>query len=189
MGNIMKIGYARVSTNQQDTKLQLDALNDAGCEKIYEEKISGGKTDRPELNQCLKAMNPNDVLVVWKLDRLGRSLQHLIEIINTLKSENKGFQSLTENIDTTTPTGTLIFHIFASLAEFEKSLIRQRVLAGLDAARKSGTKFGRPEALNPKDKEMAITMFNGGATKNDIAKHFGVTRQTVYALLKQIESD
>jgi DNA invertase Pin-like site-specific DNA recombinase len=98
----MKIGYARVSTNQQDTKLQLDALNVAGCTKIYEEKISGGKTDRTELNQCLKAMNTNDVLVVWKLDRLGRSLQHLIEIINQLESENKGFQSLTESIDTTT---------------------------------------------------------------------------------------
>jgi DNA invertase Pin-like site-specific DNA recombinase len=184
----MKIGYARVSTNQQDTKLQLDALNVAGCTKIYEEKISGGKTDRPELNQCLKAMNTNDVLVVWKLDRLGRSLQHLIEIINQLESENKGFQSLTESIDTTTtPAGKLVFHIFASLAEFEKSLIRQRVMAGLEAARKSGTKFGRPEALSPKDKEMAITMFNGGATKNDIAKHFGVTRQTVYAILKEVE--
>lgn len=185
----MKIGYARVSTNQQDTNLQLDALNAAGCEKIYEEKISGSKTDRPELQQCLKAMNPNDVLVVWKLDCLGRSLQHLIEIINQLESRAIGFQSLTESIDTTTPTGKLVFHIFASLAEFEKSLIRQRVMAGLDAARKSGTKFGRPEAFSSKDKEMAITMFNGGATKNDIAKHFGVTRQTVYALLKQIDSN
>jgi DNA invertase Pin-like site-specific DNA recombinase len=183
----MKIGYARVSTNQQDTKLQLDALREAGCEKIYEEKISGGKTDRPELNQCLKAMNPNDVLVVWKLDRLGRSLQHLIEIINQLEFENKGFHSLTESIDTTTPTGKLVFHIFASLAEFEKSLIRQRVMAGLEAARKSGTKFGRPNALAQKDKEMAITMFNGGATKNDIAKHFGITRQTVYSILKDYE--
>ncbi len=133
-------------------------------------------------------MNPNDVLVVWKLDRLGRSLQHLIEIITNLESANKGFQSLTESIDTTTPTGKLVFHIFASLAEFEKSLIRQRVMAGLDAARKSGTKFGRPEALSPKDKDMAITMFNGGATKNAIAQHFGVTRQTIYSLLKEIET-
>jgi len=182
----MKYGYARVSTNQQDTKLQIDALQDAGCEKIYEEKLSGGRTDRPELNQCLKAMNPNDILVVWKLDRLGRSLQHLIEIVNKLEQESKGFQSLTEHINTTSPTGKLIFHIFASLAEFEKSLIRQRVMAGLEASRKMGTKFGRPEALSKTDKEMAITMFNGGATKGSIAQHFGVARQTIYTLLREI---
>ena len=184
----MKYGYARVSTNQQDTKLQIDALLASGCEKIYEDKMSGTKTDRPELNNCLKAMNANDVLVVWKLDRLGRSLQHLIEVVHKLEEENKGFQSLTEHIDTTSPTGKLVFHIFAALADFEKSLIRQRVMAGLEASRKMGTKFGRPEALTAKDKEMAITMFNGGATKNAIAQHFGVARQTIYALLKQIET-
>ncbi len=184
----MKYGYARVSTNQQDTKLQIDALLASGCSKIYEDKMSGTKTDRPELNNCLKAMNANDVLVVWKLDRLGRSLQHLIEVVHKLEEENKGFQSLTEHIDTTSPTGKLVFHIFAALAEFEKSLIRQRVMAGLEASRKMGTKFGRPEALTAKDKEMAITMFNGGATKNAIAQHFGVARQTIYALLKQIET-
>jgi DNA invertase Pin-like site-specific DNA recombinase len=184
----MKYGYARVSTNQQDTKLQIDALLASGCEKIYEDKMSGGKIDRPELNQCLKAMNENDVLVVWRLDRLGRSLQHLIEVVHKLEEENKGFQSLTEHIDTTSPTGKLVFHIFAALAEFEKSLIRQRVMAGLEASRKMGTKFGRPESLTAKDKEMAITMFNGGATKNAIAQHFGVARQTIYALLKQIET-
>ena len=184
----MKYGYARVSTNQQDTQLQIHALQAAGCIKIYQETMSGTKTDRPELNQCLKAMNENDVLVVWKLDRLGRSLQHLIQVVNTLEAENKGFQSLTENIDTTSPTGKLIFHIFGSLAEFERGLIRQRVIAGLDASRKMGTKFGRPEALTAKDKEMAITMFNGGATKGSIAKHFGVARQTIYALLKEVET-
>jgi DNA invertase Pin-like site-specific DNA recombinase len=183
----MKYGYARVSTNSQDTKLQIDALVEAGCKKIYEDKISGSKTDRPELNQCLKAMDENDILVVWKLDRLGRSLQHLITVVHELEQQNKGFQSLTENIDTTNPTGKLIFHIFASLAEFEKSLIRQRVMAGLEASRKTGTKFGRPEALSQKDKDMAITMFNGGATKGAIANHFGVARQTIYSLLKEVE--
>jgi len=172
----------------QDTKLQIDALLASGCEKIYEDKMSGGKIDRPELNQCLKAMNENDILVVWKLDRLGRSLQHLIEVVHTLEQENKGFQSLTEHIDTTSPTGKLVFHLFASLAEFEKSLIRQRVIAGLEASRKMGTKFGRPEALTDKDKEMAIIMYNGGATKGSIANHFGVARQTIYALLKQLET-
>jgi DNA invertase Pin-like site-specific DNA recombinase len=184
----MKYGYARVSTNSQDTKLQIDALLASGCEKIYEDKMSGSKVDRPELNQCLKAMNENDVLVVWKLDRLGRSLQHLITVVHELEQQQKGFQSLTENIDTTSPTGKLVFHLFASLAEFEKSLIRQRVIAGLEASRKMGTKFGRPEALTDKDKEMAIIMYNGGATKGSIANHFGVARQTIYALLKQIET-
>ena len=183
----MKYGYARVSTNQQDTQLQIHALKAAGCSKIYQETMSGTKTDRPELNQCLKAMDENDVLVVWKLDRLGRSLQHLIEVVNTLEVENKGFQSLTENIDTTSPTGKLIFHIFGSLAEFERGLIRQRVMAGLEASRKMGTKFGRPHALTAKEKEMAVTMFNGGATKGSIAQHFGVARQTIYALLKDAE--
>lgn len=183
----MKIGYARVSTNSQDNQLQIDALKAAGCEKIYEEKASGANTDRPELKQCLKAMNHGDVLVTWKMDRLGRSLQHLIEIINQLESEGKGYQSLTENIDTTSPTGKLIFHIFGSLAEFERSLIRQRVMAGLEASKKMGTKFGRPSALSPTQRDMAITMFNGGATKGAIAKHFGVARQTIYALLKEVE--
>jgi DNA invertase Pin-like site-specific DNA recombinase len=183
----MKIGYARVSTNQQDTQLQIDALVSAGCEKIYEEKASGANTDRPELKQCLKAMNKGDVLVCYSLSRLGRSLQHLIEVVSTLESEEKGFQSLTESIDTTSPTGKLIFHIFASLAEFERNLIRQRVVAGLEASRKMGTKFGRPEALSSKDKNMAITMFQGGATKNAIAKHFGVARQTIYSILKEVE--
>ena len=184
----MKYGYARVSTNQQDTKMQIDALREAGCEKVYEDKISGSKTDRPELNQCLKAMNKDDVLVVWKLDRLGRSLQHLIEVVHKLEEENKGFQSLTENIDTTSPTGKLVFHLFAALAEFERSLIRQRVMAGLEASKKMGKKFGRPNALTDKDKEMAVAMFNGGATKGSIAQHFGVARQTIYALLKQVET-
>ena len=183
----MKYGYARVSTNSQDTKLQIDALVEAGCKKIYEDKISGNKTDRPELNQCLKAMDENDILVVWKLDRLGRSLQHLITVVHELEQQNKGFQSLTENIDTTNPTGKLIFHIFASLAEFERSLISQRVMAGLEASKKTGTKFGRPNALTNKDKEMAIVMFNGGATKGAIANHFGVARQTIYSLLKEVE--
>jgi DNA invertase Pin-like site-specific DNA recombinase len=183
----MKYGYARVSTHSQDTKLQIDALVEAGCKKIYEDKISGSKTDRPELNQCLKAMDENDVLVVWKLDRLGRSLQHLITVVHELEQQNKGFQSLTESIDTTNPTGKLIFHIFASLAEFERSLISQRVIAGLEASKKMGTKFGRPNALTDKDKEMAIVMFNGGATKGAIANHFGVARQTIYSLLKEVE--
>ena len=183
----MKVGYARVSTNEQDTHLQIDALNAIGCELIYQEKQSGAKKDRPELQQCLKSLRDSDVLIVWKLDRLGRSLQHLIEVVSDLEERKIGFQSLTENIDTTTPTGKLIFHIFGSLAEFERGLIRERVKAGLEAAKKRGKKFGRPDALDDKAKEMAFAMFNGGALKIDIAKHFGVTRQTIYTLLKDIE--
>jgi DNA invertase Pin-like site-specific DNA recombinase len=185
---MMKIGYARVSTNDQDTQLQLDALNHVGCERIYEEKQSGAKTDRPELQQCLKSLREGDLLIVWKLDRLGRSLQHLIETVTDLENRQIGFQSLTENIDTTSPTGKLIFHIFGSLAEFERGLIRERVKAGLAAAKKKGKKFGRPDALNEKDKEMALAMFNGGATKIDISRHFNVTRQTIYTLLKEYET-
>ena len=184
----MKIGYARVSTSEQDTQLQLDALHGVGCKRIYEEKQSGAKTDRPELQQCLKSLREGDVLIVWKLDRLGRSLQHLIEVISDLESRKVGFQSVTENIDTTNSTGKLIFHIFGSLAEFERGLIRERVKAGLAAAKKKGVKFGRPDALTEKDKEMALAMFNGGATKIDIARHFNVTRQTIYTLLKVHEA-
>jgi DNA invertase Pin-like site-specific DNA recombinase len=181
----MKMGYARVSTNDQDTQLQIDALTVAGCERIYQEKQSGAKQDRPELQQCLKSLRAEDILIVWKLDRLGRSLHHLIEVIKVLENRQIGFQSLTENIDTTNPTGKLIFHIFGSLAEFERGLIRERVKAGLAVAKNKGTKFGRPEALNDKDKDMALAMFNGGATKIAIARHFKVTRQTIYTLLKE----
>ncbi len=184
----MNIGYARVSTNDQDTQLQLDALNLVGCERIYEEKQSGAKTDRPELLQCLKSLREGDLLIVWKLDRLGRSLQHFIETVTDLENRQIGFQSLTENIDTTSPTGKLIFHIFGSLAEFERGLIRERVKAGLAAAKKKGKKFGRPDALNEKDKEMALAMFNGGATKIDISRHFNVTRQTIYTILKEYDA-
>ena len=181
----MKMGYARVSTNDQDTQLQIDALTVAGCERIYQEKQSGAKQDRPELQQCLKSLRAEDILIVWKLDRLGRSLHHLIEVIKVLENRQIGFQSLTENIDTTNPTGKLIFHIFGSLAEFERGLIRERVKAGLAVAKNKGTKFGRPEALNDKDKDMALAMFTGGATKIAIARHFKVTRQTIYTLLKE----
>ena len=183
----MKVGYARVSTNEQDTHLQIDALKAIGCELIYQEKQSGAKKDRTELQQCLKSLREDDILIVWKLDRLGRSLQHLIEVVSDLEERKIGFQSLTENIDTTSPTGKLIFHIFGSLAEFERGLIRERVKAGLEAAKKRGKKFGRPDALDDKAKEMALAMFNGGALKIDIARHFGVTRQTVYSLLKEVE--
>lgn len=177
----MKIGYARVSTAGQDTAIQIDALKNASCESIYEETASG----RTELEQCLKSLRRDDILVVWKLDRLGRSLQHLLQIINNLEERGVGFISLTESINTTTSTGKLIFNIFSSLAEFERALIKDRVIAGLESARKKGRVGGRPLALNEKQLQLAIAMFNGGALKSDIAKHFNVSRQTIYSVLKE----
>ena len=184
----MKIGYARVSASEQNAQLQRDALYAVGCEQIYEEKTAVSKTERPELQLCLKSLAEGDELIVWKLDRLGRSLQHLIEIISDLESRKVGFKSVTENIDTTNSTGALIFHLFGSLAEFERGLLRERVKAGLAAAKNKGVKFGRPNALSEKDKEIALAMFNSGETKIAIARHFNVTRQTIYTLLKSHEA-
>ena len=131
----MIIGYARVSTHDQNLDSQLDALQKADCEQIFQEKITGKSKDRPELLSCLKALRKGDVLIVWKLDRLARSLKDLVEIITDLNQREIGFKSLTEAIDTTSATGRLVFHIFGALAEFEHSLIRERTIAGLDAAR------------------------------------------------------
>src|SRR5690349_15412935 len=140
----MLIGYARVSTDDQTLDLQLDALKAAGCERrrVYTDTASGAKTDRPGLAKALDMLREGDILVVWRLDRLGRSLPHLIEVVGDLKGRHIGFKSLTENIDTTTPAGELIFHIFASLAQFERELIRERTMAGLVAARARGRKGG-----------------------------------------------
>lgn len=139
----MIIGYARVSTHDQNLDSQLDALQKADCEQIFQEKITGKIKDRPELISCLKALRKGDVLVVWKLDRLARSLKDLVEIITDLNQREIGFKSLTEAIDTNSATGRLVFHIFGALAEFEHSLIRERTIAGLDAARARGRKGGR----------------------------------------------
>ncbi len=143
----MYIGYARVSTLEQTLDLQKDALNAAGCEIVYEDTISGAKAERPGLQKALDYMRKGDTLVVWRLDRLGRSLKHLIDLMTKLEERDIGFKSLTEQLDTTTPGGRLIFHLFASLAEFERDLIRERTQAGLLAARARGRKGGRPRSL------------------------------------------
>ena len=147
----MIIGYARVSTHDQNLDSQLDALQKADCEQIFQEKITGKIKDRPELISCLKALRKGDVLIVWKLDRLARSLKDLVEIITDLNQREIGFKSLTEAIDTTSATGRLVFHIFGALAEFEHSLIRERTIAGLDAARARGRKGGRKPSMSEKD--------------------------------------
>lgn len=144
----MKIGYARVSTEDQNLDLQNDALKEAKCDHIFEEKISGKIKDRPALDEAPNFMRKGDTLVVWKLDRLGRSLKHLIEIINRLMDNGMYFKSLQEKIDTTSTSGKLIFHIFATLAEFEREIISERTKAGLKAARARGRFGGRPKKLN-----------------------------------------
>jgi DNA invertase Pin-like site-specific DNA recombinase len=144
----MKIGYARVSTKDQDLGLQIDALQKAGCEKLYREVVSGARTERPVLDRVVDSLRTGDVLVIWKLDRLGRSLKHLVELVNTLRERGVGLQSLNDPIDTTTPQGRLSFNLFASLAEFERDLIRERTQAGLSAARARGRNGGRPKGLS-----------------------------------------
>jgi len=181
----MRIGYARVSTKEQDTQLQIDALKKAGCEVIYEEKVSGSKLDRLELENCLKSLRKGDELMVWKLDRLGRSLSQLINIIEEIREKGVEFSVITENIDTSTPSGKMMFHIFATIAEYERSMVKERVCAGLDVARKNGRYGGRPNALSGSDKKMAIAMLKGGATKSEISKHFNVCRQTIYRFFKE----
>jgi DNA invertase Pin-like site-specific DNA recombinase len=144
------IGYARVSTADQNPALQLDALNAASCLKVYTDRASGAAAERPELARALDDLRPGDTLVVWRLDRLGRSLRHLVEIVTQLEERKVGLRSLSESIDTTSPSGKLVFHIFCSLAEFERALLRERTAAGLAAARARGRLGGRPRALTPR---------------------------------------
>jgi DNA invertase Pin-like site-specific DNA recombinase len=181
---VTDIGYARVSTRDQNLGLQLDALRKAGCDgRIYQDEgVSGKLTTRPQLDKCIAAVSPGDTLVVLKLDRLGRSLQHLVTVVNELKERGVGFRSLTENIDTTTNSGRLIFHIFAALAEFERGLIIERTMAGLDTARANGKVGGRRPALTPTRAKLALHMLDEGEKVADVARAFSVSRATIYRL-------
>jgi DNA invertase Pin-like site-specific DNA recombinase len=182
----MLIGYARVSTQDQHAELQLDALYKVGCEQIFQEKMTGTLRERPELSLCLRMLRKGDTLVVWRMDRLARSLKDLVEIIDDLHQREIGFRSLTESIDTTSASGKLIFHIFGALAEFEHSLILERTRAGLEAARARGRKGGRKYALSTTEVKMAAAMLSDPLmTKTEVAKHFGVTRVTLNAALKR----
>src|SRR3954452_22103165 len=162
----MEIGYARVSTGEQTLDLQLDALA-SRCGRVFEETASGAKAERLLLTEALAYARPGDTLVVWRLDRLGRSLRHLIEVVTELQGRGVGFRSLTEQIDTTTPGGKLIFHVFGALAEFERELIRERTQAGLRAARARGRLGGRPKKLDAKQLALAQKLYEDGQT--DIA--------------------
>src|SRR5256714_2255054 len=184
----MLVGYARVSTSDQTLNLQKDALKKIGCTKIFTDIASGAKEERKGLDEALAYVREGDTLVVWRLDRLGRSLKHLIETITNLNKRKIGFKSLTESIDTTTSNGRLIFNIFASLAEFERDLIRERTKAGLQAARARGRVGGRPKAqtLNtPKKVAMAQSLYdNKNNTIDDICKTLNISRATLYRYIK-----
>jgi len=180
----MLIGYARVSTNDQNLDLQVDALRAAGCEQIFTDAISGSKADRPGLNQALTMLREGDTLVVWQLSRLGRSLKHLIDTVQGLEDRGVGFKSLNEGLDTTTNGGKLVFHIFGALAEFERSLIQERTKAGLESARARGRVGGRPKKLDDKKVAMARRMLEDPQeTIGNVADVLGVSRSTLHRYL------
>jgi len=180
----MLIGYARVSTRDQKPHLQLDALQEAGCERIFEETASGAKRDRRELKAVLDFMRAGDNLVVWKLDRLARSTRQLLETVEALELRGIGLKILTQNIDTTNAGGRLIFTVFSAIAEFEREIIRERTRAGLDAARSRGRTGGRPRALSDKDlKEARVLLTDPEITVEDVARRLGVGPSTLYRYL------
>ena len=177
----MLIGYARVSTTEQNLDLQTDALQATGCARLYTDTVSGVKMDRPGLMAALAQCRKGDTLVVWKLDRLGRSLPHLVETVRALGDRGAGFKSLQENIDTTTSGGRLFFHIFASLAEFERDLIRERTNAGLSAARARGRKGGRPKGVDQKKQKAARALKQDPRhSVREICEIVGISRNTYY---------
>ena len=182
----MLIGYASVSTPDQTLNLQQDALEKAGCTKIFTDTASGATVERKGLEEALSFIRGGDTLVVWRLDRLGRSLKDLIEKLTELHTRNIGFKSLTENIDTTTPGGKLIFHMFGALAEFERDLIKERTNAGLQAARASGRRGGRPQVLSEKKVAMLRALYaDKSHSVDDICKTLNIGRTTLYRYLKE----
>lgn len=179
----MMIGYARVSTQDQNLDLQTEALNRAGCEKIYEDKISGVRTERPGLTRALEMLREGDTLVVWKLDRLGRSVKQLVDMVGELHKRGIQFKSLTDAIDTGTPAGRFFFHVMASLAEMERELIIERTRAGLDAAKQLGRKGGRKPKMTSSKIESAKKLLASGIPPRDVAKDLGVSVPTLYRWL------
>lgn len=176
----MQIGYVRVSTNDQNTALQRNALKCAGCELIFEDKISGKTSDRPGLKKLLKALSPGDTLIVWKLDRLGRSMRHLVTLIEELRQRGINFRSLTDSIDTSTPMGRFFFHVMGALAEMERELIVERTRAGLDAARAQGRIGGRRPKLTDEQWAQAGRLIAAGETRQRVALIYDVGLSTLY---------
>ena len=185
----MRIGYARVSTHEQNLDLQKDGLKTAGCEIIFVDKVSGVAAARPGIDNILSYLREGDTLLVWRLDRLGRSLKDLIDLVGKLEERNIGFQSLQEAIDTTNSGGKLIFHIFGALAEFERNLIQERTKAGLAAARARGKKGGRPKALNEQQRALVIRLYNERKNSiKEICEMMNISKPTLYSYLQQEKS-
>ncbi len=181
----MLVGYARVSTDDQNLNLQRDALEQAGCEQIFEDQLSGAKAERPGLHQALQYARAGDTIVVWRLDRLSRSLKDLIEMVTLLESKAIGLKSLQEAIDTSSSSGKLIFHIFGALAEFERNLIRERTQAGLQAARARGRKGGRPKSLNKDKQALAVKLYDEKKhTVDQICEMMGISKPTLYKYIE-----
>jgi DNA invertase Pin-like site-specific DNA recombinase len=177
----MKVGYARVSTDDQNLSLQVDALEAAGCQKICRDQVSGVKAERPGLQEALAYLRPGDTLVVWRLDRLGRSMKHLIDTVTLLEERGIGFQSLQESLDTTTSGGRLVFHIFGALAEFERNLIRERTQAGLQAARARGRKGGRRKKLDGKKVDLLYQLYDEKKHSiQELCDIMGISKSTLY---------
>ncbi len=188
MGSLptMQLGYARVSTDDQNLDLQRDALRAAGCEKVFEDRLSGAKAARPGLALLLEVARAGDSIVVWRLDRLGRSLHDLIVLARKLEEANIGFVSLQEKIDTSSSGGRLIFHMFGALAEFERHVIRERTQAGLNAARARGRKGGRPKHLDPAKRQLAVKLYTDRQhTIAEICRMMGISKPTLYSYLDE----
>lgn len=185
----MKIGYARVSTSDQNLDLQIDALQQAGCERIYQDTITGSSTKRPEFDKMIDSLRAGDVLTVWKLDRIGRSLKHLLQIADDLQEKGIHLHIITQGIDTSSPAGKMLFSIMGSIAEYEKTLIQERVQAGLQAARLRNRVGGRPNSLNSEQKKQIVAMYQSKSSSvSAIAKTFGVSRPTIYKVVREYEA-
>ncbi|KFI77123.1 recombinase family protein [Bifidobacterium mongoliense] len=181
----MIVGYARVSTLEQNEALQTDALDKAGCERLFTDHASGAKAHRPELDRLLDVIRDGDTLVVWKLDRLGRSVQNLVDLMNLLQSRGVGFRSLTENMDTTTPGGILVFNVFAAMAQFERDLIRERTKRDCGRPWARGRKGGRPSKLTEQQRTRIRELYQSRTlTVQEIADQYHVSRQTIYSVIK-----
>lgn len=184
----MLIGYARVSTEDQHLELQRDALKKAGCQRIFEDTVSGIKTERSGLAELMNVLREGDTLIIWRLDRLGRSLKNLIQLVDTLDKEKVGLRSIQENIDTTSSGGRLIFHLFGALAEFERHLIRERTKAGLTAARARGRMGGRPQRLDPTKRDLVIRLYQERHhTIEEICRMMEISKSTLYNYLNRVE--
>lgn len=180
----MKIGYARVSTSDQTTALQLDALTAEGCDHIYVDELSGARKDRPELEKALALVRGGDVLVIWKLDRLGRSLSHLIEIADRIREQGGAIKCLTQSIDTTTAGGKLFFHMLAAISEFERGTMAERIKEGMAASTRRGGVMGRPKKLGNGQLAIARKMLDNGDSVSSVAREFDISRTTLYEYLK-----